>query len=297
MSPALVPLADGVAYLPGSTNLGVVARPDGDALLVDAGPDRDAARAALRALQATGLRPRAALATHAHADHSGGSAELARSGLSIWAPAFERAVVEHPELEPISLFCGARPPAALRTKWLLAKPAPVAGTLQAGPWQAGGLAVEVVALPGHTPGQVGVAGGGVLFCADALFGPAVLEKHRSPFTHDVAAHRATLAWLRTAPYRCFVPAHGEPVEDVGPLVEANLAALDRTTAATLEALAEPADSATVVARVAERLGFAAAGLPQHFLFQSLVHAHLGHLLERGEALAEPAGGRLLWRRA
>ncbi len=45
----LIEITSGAYYLPGATNLGVVATADGRAVLVDTGQDKDAAKRLLRA--------------------------------------------------------------------------------------------------------------------------------------------------------------------------------------------------------------------------------------------------------
>ena len=78
------------------------------ALVVDSGLDRDAARRILKHVAALQVELAAIVITHAHADHFGGAGELKRrTGATVWAPAFEAAVIENPALEPVYLFAGA----------------------------------------------------------------------------------------------------------------------------------------------------------------------------------------------
>lgn len=99
----------------------------------------------------------------------------------------------HPLTEPLFLFCGAAPPPELHSKFTLARPCEVHGTLVPGPVEFGPLKVEVVALPGHVPAQVGVRTDQVLFCADALFLPEISAKHPIPFCYDLDQALASLA--------------------------------------------------------------------------------------------------------
>lgn len=111
-----------------------------DAAVVDPG---DAAPV-LRALEADGLRLRAILVTHHHADHVGGVAELKRrTGARVYGPATEtipardQALQDHERLQ-------------------LERPA---------------LDLEIIAVPGHTLGHIAYldAANGLLFCGDTLF--------------------------------------------------------------------------------------------------------------------------------
>jgi hydroxyacylglutathione hydrolase len=96
----------------------------------------------MAALAAEGLRLEAILATHHHADHVGGVAELvAATGARAFGPARERipVAVEH--------MAGG---ASARVESL-------------------GLEFGVIDVPGHTAGHIAYAGHGALFCGDTLF--------------------------------------------------------------------------------------------------------------------------------
>jgi hydroxyacylglutathione hydrolase len=94
------------------------------------------------ALAAEDLRLEAILATHHHADHVGGVAELvATTGARAFGPARERMPTT------VELMTGG---AVARIESL-------------------GLEFEVIDVPGHTAGHVAYAGHGAVFCGDTLF--------------------------------------------------------------------------------------------------------------------------------
>ena len=94
------------------------------------------------ALSGQGLHLSAILATHHHADHVGGVAELvAATGARVFGPARERMPVD---VERLSGGEGAR------IKDL-------------------GLEFVVMDVPGHTAGHIAYVGHGALFCGDTLF--------------------------------------------------------------------------------------------------------------------------------
>ncbi|MEN3010712.1 MAG: MBL fold metallo-hydrolase [Candidatus Bipolaricaulaceae bacterium] len=291
----IVAVCPGVAVLRGGVNLGVLVA-EGEAVFVDAGLDEGAARRLWRWAEEKGLRPRAALLTHAHADHFGGAHFWEGKGLPLWAPPMEAAGMRHPLWEPIFLFSGASPLPALRGKFTLAQPLRTVNPVEPGPLDLGPVRVEVVALPGHAPEQVGVAADGVLFCADALFPPEILAKHPIPFCYDLAQALRSLEKVRA--YAHVVPGHGAPLR------EAAVACAARTLQDRLLAVAEEVERALALPRTGEELvgalvqafGVRNLDLVGFLLARTTVFASLSFLVAEGRAEPIVEGGRLLWRR-
>jgi glyoxylase-like metal-dependent hydrolase (beta-lactamase superfamily II) len=289
-------------YLPGANNLGVVANDDGEAVAIDTGLDKDAARTFKKALEAANLRLRAIISTHHHADHVGGNDFLLRNlpGVEVWAPPLEAALISHPELEPSYLYGGARPPAALRGKWLLAKGSPVHHLITGDTISVCGIAFDVIAAGGHSPNQVALAADGVCFLADACFGAEVLHKHGVPFGHDIAQQQASVERIGALGYHYYLPSHGTLVAaaELHPqLVAPNLHAIAQAQAAVRAALSEPADLHSIVGRVCQALNHTLAGIPQYYLFSSTVAAYLSWLEAQGAAALVFEDGQPRWRLA
>lgn len=297
MAPRLMQVQEGVYALEGGSNVGFLVH-KGQALAVDMGMDRDAARRAARALRDLGAEPVGLFLTHAHADHFGGAAEFVRrTGAPVLASELEAAVVRNPILEPTYLYGGASPPDALRQKFLLAPPCAVDREVAPGPLSLGPFDVEVVPLPGHAPGQVGLAWQGVLFCADAYFPQAVLEKHGVPYCYDVDAGLETLDWLEGTSYQAYVAGHGPWQREVGQVVAANRARLREIRTWVWQAVAEPRETEDLVWGLAARYGIRLDGLPAFCLTRATLLAALTSLARAGQVREDLAGGRLVWRRA
>ena len=293
---SLLALTPGNFLFPGAVNTLVLSGESGQALIVDTGLDESHARKLLRAMQHSGLTPAAILNTHSHADHHGGNALILKRflGVSIYAPPTEAAIIRFPLLEPLYLY-GALPPRELRSKFLLA-PASPAQPIDAGTHTLGGVSVELTAVPGHAVQMFAVRRGGLLYAADALFGPEALAKHPLTFCVDSAAQKASAeGLLALAEIELTVPGHGDPTSDLRALVQVNLDNLERTTAAVLHACQQGAASTDeLLARVCEHLSVQMGNAGAVVLNRSVVAAHLTELLAAGQVALKVEHNRLLF---
>jgi len=294
-----IELTDGIFHLVGGVNIGLVVR-EGHALLIDAGLDEDAARRALRAAEERGVTITAAFLTHAHADHFGGAHFLQRRlGITLLAPTLEAAMMENPLIEPLYLFGGAAPIGELRGKFTLAQPCQIARAVGPGPLEIGPFQADVVPLPGHAPQQAGLAVDEVLFCADAVFPPETLQKHKVTFCVDMDETLATLERLPTMPYAHFAPGHGPAYaagDEIACACAANRQRLEAVREQVLAALATPQDTAALVAHVADHFALRLTTATSYFLTQTTILAALASLERAGKAQAIITDNRLLWQR-
>ena len=297
--PLLQPIAGRAHYLPGANNLGIVLTGDGGAIAIDTGLDKDTGRLIRKALDEARLILRAIINTHHHADHIGGNDYLARNiaGITIHAPRLEAALIENPVLEPIYLNMGAAPLSALRNKWLMAKGTTVDQLLD-GEWlTVAGVELEVIALPGHSINQVGLAVDGVCFAADGFFGPAILQKHGIPYAHDVGAQLGSLDQLAARADRFYLPGHGDLItrDALEEVSAVNQAAITHATQLVRAALDEPGELTAVARRLQLALGLNLAGIPQYAIFVSAVAAHLSYLEAQGQARVALEDAGMVWR--
>ena len=303
--PTLIELAPGIHYLPGAVNVGVLGLPDGGSLLIDSGSDKDHAKRILKACRANSpesnrLEPRAILNTHSHADHYGGNAHLQETlQIPAYAPIFEEAIIRYPILEPIYLWGGARPPKALQNKFLMGGASGTKILNEPGPKEIMGLELDLLDVAGHAHQQFAVRCRDVLFAADAVFGPSILEKHALPFTVDVAHQREAIdaleIYARANQVRLVVPGHGDPTEDISGLCAANLTALERAENAVLTACTQAGTLPDILEKTCNALGLEMKNLGSYVLNQTAVLAFLTDLEEREMIVSSIAGNQLTWR--
>lgn len=154
-----------------------------------------------------------------------------------------------------------------------------------------------MALPGHSPNQVGVICDGVLFCADTVFSERVIDKYRVPVVQDVGSHLRTLKALRETGHSLYVPGHTGPTEDIAGLVDRNLGATESILSDVYGLLGEPRTSEEVQAQLCTAYGLDLDVVQQYYLIHTTVMAYLGHLHEEKRITAELRGNTLRWRRA
>ena len=289
-----VEVTENVGYIPGAVNMGVI-RNGEDALLIDTGLDKDNGRKTLRLLEEKGLRLKAIINTHSHADHFGGNAYLTRNTeAKVYAPSIESGIIQNPLLEPIYLFHGANPIRTLHNKFVLAKPSPVDHIIEPGKISIIGLELEIIALPGHSYNQIGVKFDNILFCADTVFSERVIDKYRIPVVQDVGTHLKTLESLRGMKCKLFVPAHTKPTEDIKPLVEKNLNTTKSIIADIKKLLKEPKTTEQVQSELGKQYGLELNVVQQYYLIHMTIMAYLGYLYDSKQAEIKIKDNLLYW---
>lgn len=291
-------LTSSVFLLTAPTNLGLIACPNGKAIAIDTGIDESSARKLLREAAGLGLEIKYIINTHSHADHIGGNAFLhSRTHALIAAAPGEAPFIQNPALEPAFLMGGAFPWPEMQNKFLQASPSPVANFLDKGQTEINGRAIEIIPLPGHSPDQIGILVDGVFFIGDAVLDKPVLEKHGIPYNIEIAQYLNSLERLMHYQSQWYVPAHGLPTTDIGPVVEQNRAVVLSQLHMILELLSTgPQTAEELLSELCTRLKIAASNPGLFFLYRGAVLAYLVYLYRQQEITTALQQNRLYWQK-
>jgi glyoxylase-like metal-dependent hydrolase (beta-lactamase superfamily II) len=293
----VVTLQPNVYHLQSGANMGLVVS-NGQAILIDAGLDDDAGRRIKKVLDSLEVRLGAVIITHGHADHFGGCAYLRRNlpAFPVYAPSIEAAFISNPVLEGIMLSAGALPFAELQGKFTLAPACMVDHLLMTGEQEIAGITLEVIALPGHSPNQIGIRVEEVLFTADAFLPATTLAKYPVPFTVNISQALATLGYLKGLEGTILAAGHGQHLqgEPTQVVIQANIAALSHLVEAAFMCLSSgPLNEGEITQRVCQALGDPLTGAVGYYLARATIQAALVYLLEQGRVVTLN-GGRFVW---
>jgi hypothetical protein len=165
----------------------------------------------------------------------------------------------------VLLFGGADPLDKLRGNFLLAEPSPVDQVVTPGPLTVAGIAIEVVPLFGHSPGQVGYRVDGVFFCADVVLPATVLAKYRPPYLYSVTDHLRALAPAGATPCAAAVPGHGPVLDSLADLVDRNRSLVEAVAARVVELARWPATAEAILTSLVTDFGAAVTDAPGYYL--------------------------------
>jgi len=287
-------LSDHVFYLEDQPNIGIV-REGGSVILIDTGAGSGTAARILKILDREGLYPLAVLNTHSHADHCGGNRFIReRTGALVYAPRTEASIIQSPYLEPFYLFSGAHPIEELQADMAEASEVDYVIADDEISLTVDSLPLNIVRLPGHSPNQIGIEVDGILFSADAIFSPELLDYYRIPFHADMARQKETLRRLARAPYPVYVPAHSPPGRDLAAAARANLDVIEGVEQFLLKTLLRRKTTEEIMKELCLQYRIQINRVHNSYLMYTVTHAFLGSLKEQGAIEVEVKDNLPCW---
>lgn len=214
-------------YIDAPTNIGVFQFKDKYSLVVDAGNNNQQAAKIDRILGEHNLKLKYLVNSHNHMDHSGGDNYFKEHypGSLLCASDDTALFLENEYLFPLYLY-GASPIRDLRRTLSGNKKIQVDMKLQPGLQKINDEKFEVISLPGHARGQIGIGTKDrVCFLGDSIFSGEILAKYPFPFLLDISDQMATLESLSALDYDYFLISHSKQV--IGPQALQDLAAMNQ----------------------------------------------------------------------
>lgn len=288
----LIQISEHNYYIDCPAKIGLIRTGD-TVIAVDSGSDKDAGKKLLRVVQANGWKLAAIFNTHSHADHIGGNKYLQdQTGCRIYAPGIECDFTNHPVLEPAALYGGC-PPEGLRHKFLMAQPS-CAEPLRAEALPEG---MEIIPLPGHSFDMVGFrTDENTVYLADCLSSKETLEKYGVGYLWDVEAYLNTLEAVKNMRAERFVPAHAAVTDDIAPLAQYNIDAVNAIGDRIVGLCAEPVNAEALLKGLFDAYGMT-MNLQQYALVGSTLRSYLSWLQRQGRVNFVIENNELLWQKS
>ena len=217
------------------------------AYLIDPGHGSKRSKQLKQALNDLGAESVVAIITHYHSDHLSITGKINPS--NVVSSIQDRLCIEDPKLRILVTFGYPIPPGHPSLPFD-APGVKVTRTVEPGEKIDGIL--ETIPLPGHTPGQIGVATpDSVLYLADSAFGTRVLENYYIPYHLDYDAALGTLYKIRddyAGEYSKVVFGHGPLVsrEEALSIIEENITHHEKVKEEILETAPDRSIEETVI---------------------------------------------------
>lgn len=283
-------------YFVNPSLIGLYLFEDNSVMIIDSGIDDSTAKKVLKIINENSWDLKYIFNTHSHADHCGGNSFLQKKcELTTIASSIESVLIENPLLEPSYLY-GAFPQAELHNKFLKAKESKVDRIVTSGPVEIHGEIFEVVDLPGHSLGMIGLkTPDGISYLGDALFPEEIIDKHNLLFLYNYGECLETLEKLKSYRANRYVLSHGGLKDDLSYLIEYNLKSLNEVSDYIFSLLDDYLSLEEIHKKIAESFDIKEI-LPQYYLNISVIKAHLTYLCDIDLVYNEVIDSTVKWKK-
>lgn len=154
---------------------------------------------------------------------------------------------------------------------------------------------EIIPLPGHSLGQVGIiTPDKVFFIGDSLYSAEELSENPIPYAADVTKAKKTLEYLLKSKYTLFVPTHGKPLDfSITVDVYNNQRQIKMLEETILMHLSMPKTTDELVALVLASFDIE-ENVPNFYLISSTISAYLEDLKKANKLKVIHEKGKTRW---
>ncbi|AEE14750.1 beta-lactamase domain-containing protein [Thermodesulfobium narugense DSM 14796] len=276
----LIYINDRLGYIKSNVNIGFLLNEKKEAILIDAGIDDDNAKKAFKILDAEKIIPKKIIITHAHADHFGGASWFVKHlNTEVLSTLPAKSILEYPLMEPIYLFCGANPPKILHQKFFLGKKINVDKIVDHGKISFENINFEIVELPGHSFGQIGILFENYLFSADSFISYEFLAKHKIPLNSDIKGTLQTLNFLKNSKFKGIIPSHGDLFENYLDVLNENERIINQILEFILDICFKEVSEIELLNLIYDKFNITIKDMATNVLMRLSILAYISYLLD------------------
>ncbi|AWB10450.1 Glyoxylase, beta-lactamase superfamily II [Thermodesulfobium acidiphilum] len=277
----LIYINDHLGYIKSSVNIGFLLNKKKEAILIDAGIDDNNAKKSFKILDDEKIIPKKIVITHAHADHFGGASWFVKHlNTEVLSTLPAKSILEYPLWEPIYLFCGANPPKILHQKFFLGKKVNVDRIVSQGRVNFDNIDFEIVELPGHSFGQIGILFENYLFCADSFISYEFLVKHKIPLNSDIKGTLQTLNYLKNSKFKGIIPSHGDLFENYHDILNENEKIINQILEFILDVCFKQISEIELLNLIYDKFDISIKDMATSVLMRLSVLAYISYLLDK-----------------
>ncbi|MBR2742200.1 MAG: MBL fold metallo-hydrolase [Clostridia bacterium] len=264
------------------TNVGLIMS-DSGVILIDTGWGEKQGRAILDETDRLGKKVAAIINTHAHLDHAGANKYIAeRADCPIYCTLYESLFLRGTENMFHVVFSEMVLPlkSGLEDFGSLEKTEPFIVEADS-TVVIDGVKLELVALPGHSDGHIGVICDSVFFTGDALLDPESMRRNKVMYITSPEAMGRSVRRIMATDFKRYVPAHGPAFENARLAGEYYFKMIDRLENSMKAAAHTPVHLDDLLTNVARDVHLHLENLAYYSTARIMVHSMANHFVLSG----------------
>ncbi|MGL4913514.1 MAG: MBL fold metallo-hydrolase [Romboutsia sp.] len=287
-------------YIKGGTNTGLYIFEDKTGLIIDPGLKGIRIKKIVEALEAENIDLKHIINTHEHNDHYGACNNFKNhfKGLEILSSIEAKMYIENPEL--FSKYIMGGKCNVLFNDYFrenVDDDIYIDKTIKEGFAYINNVEFQIIELPGHTPGSIGVlTKDKVIFVGDILVSDKLLRKYDFLFIYDIEKYLVSLEKLKIIDFEYLILGHGKEIiskDDTNVLIEKHKQAIQKYLNQVIDLLHEPMTLEKVLKDIINNNKLSYNYKEYHYLKSSLVSL-ISYLVDKDEIKHRLEDGELLY---